>query len=313
MLSNLLVVAGQVGTLFLMMAVGFVLVKLKKLHTNVLPQINFLLLYVVAPCVIIHSMQTERSASLLRNLAIGFGLIALTYVVYMFIAMPFFRRQEEKTRSVMRFGSIYGNTGFMGLPLVQSVLGQSATIYAALGFVVFNIFSWTHGVVLMGGRKHFSIKKAILNPGVISAIIGLTLFLFEIRLPSVVDNAIGFMANINTPLAMVVVGAQLADSDVLATFRRALLYQGAVIKLILVPLVTALILLPFHLDPLLYCTIVILAAAPSAGVTAMFSLRWQQDSKTAAQLITLTTLLSIITLPIFAVLAQLFSGMLSLS
>jgi len=308
MAASLLTVAGQVGTLFLMMAVGFVLAKLGKLKQEALPQLTYLLLYIVAPCVIVNAMQTERDASLMRDLLIGFGVIALTYVIYILITLPLFRRQPEDTRATLRFAAMYGNTGFMGLPLVQAVFGGSALIYASLAFVVFTIFSWTHGMMMMGGRKHFSLKAAIVNPGVLSAIVGLLLFLTGIRLPSVVGNAVGFLADLNTPLAMVVIGAQMESTNLTATFRRGLLYQGTAVKLLLLPLITALVLLPFHLTPLMYCTIVVLSATPSAGVTSMFSIRFGRDSESAAQIITLSTLLSIITLPIFAVIARVLSG-----
>ena len=166
------------------------------------------------------------------------------------------------------------------------------------------LFSWTHGVVVMGGRKQFSLKTALVNPGVLGSAAGLALFLAGIRLPGLVGNAIGFLADVNTPLAMVVIGAQMAWADLPATFHSPVLYQGAAVKLVLLPLITALALLPLRLSPLLYCTIVILSAAPTAGVTSMFAVRFGQDEESAAQLVTLTTLLSIVTLPLFGVLAS---------
>ena len=307
MLSNLLLVAGQVGTLFLMMAVGFVLAKLKKLTPEAVPQISFLLLYVVVPCVVVNALQTDKDPALLRELGVCALVVAVSYVVYALLVLPFFRRRPEGTRASLQFGVVYGNTGFMGLPLVQAVFGNDALIYASVAFVVFMLFNWTHGVIVMGGRKNFSLKTAIINPGVLGSVVGLALFLGGIRLPSLVGNAVSFLANVNTPLAMVVIGAQMAWADLPATFRRPLLYQAAALKLVVIPLITAVAILPLHLSPLLYCTIVILSAAPTAGVTSMFAVRYGRDAESAAQVITLTTLLSIITLPIFGVLATAWS------
>ena len=304
MLSNLLVVAAQVGTLFLMMAVGFTLAKLNRLTKEAVPQLSFLLLYVVVPCVVVDALQTERNPELLRELGLTAIVVSASYVAYALIILPFFRRRPEATRTALQFGAVYGNTGFMGLPLVRAVLGEEALIYASVAFVIFMLFSWTHGVVIMGGRKQFSLKTALVNPGVLGSAAGLALFLAGIRLPGLVGNAIGFLADVNTPLAMVVIGAQMAWADLPATFHSPVLYQGAAVKLVLLPLITALALLPLRLSPLLYCTIVILSAAPTAGVTSMFAVRFGQDEECAAQLVTLTTLLSIVTLPLFGVLAS---------
>ena len=286
-----------------MMAVGFVLAKLKKLTPDAVPQLTYLLLYVVVPCVTVNALQTECSPELLREMGATAVIVALSYLAYALIILPFFRRRPESTRASLQFGSMYGNTGFMGLPLVRAVLGDRALIYATVVYVVFNLFSWTHGVLVMGGRKAFSPKTAVLNPGVLGSAVGLLLFLCNIRLPGLVGNAVSFLSDVNTPLAMVVIGAQMAWADLPATFRNPLLYEGALLKLILIPLLTALAMMPLGLNPMLYSTIVILAAAPTAGVTAMFSVRFGRDTGSSAQLVTLTTLLSIITLPVFGALA----------
>ena len=108
MLSNLLLVAGQVGTLFLMMAVGFVLAKLKKLTPEAVPQISFLLLYVVVPCVVVNALQVDKDPALLRELGVCALVVAVSYVVYALLVLPFFRRRPEGTRASLQFGVVYG-------------------------------------------------------------------------------------------------------------------------------------------------------------------------------------------------------------
>jgi predicted permease len=207
---------------------------------------------------------------------------------------------------VLQFGSIYGNVGFMGLPLVQAILGQGAVLLVVVNIVLFGIAQWSHGATVMGGKT--SIRRMILNPGTIPMAIGMALFLCSIRLPSPVLGAIGYMADLNTPLAMVIIGAQMSRTDMKATFNQPLIYAGAAVKLLLIPALTAVLLLPLKLDPMLYCVCVVLAGAPTAGVTSIFAQRFEQDTATSAQLITLTTLLSAFTLPVFAVIAQRLAG-----
>ena len=308
MLAYLLVVAGQVLTLFLLMGAGFVLFRRGTLNGEGLAQMTHLLLYVVTPCIIIRSLQTDWDSALLYNLAVGALLLALSYVVYGLLVQLLFRQRAAEERAVLRFGAMYGNCGFMGLPLVAEVLGEEALIYAALCVVCFNVASWVHGVVLMGGRQAASVKRALINPGVVPLVCGLPLLLLRLRLPHVVDSAVGFLADLNTPLAMVVIGGQMAQANWAGTFRERGLYGAAAVKLVILPALTALLLLPFHLDPTMYTTLVILAAVPSAGLTAMFAQRFNRCPATAAQLVTLSNLLCVITLPLFAVLARALAG-----
>lgn len=196
----------------------------------------------------------------------------------------------------------------MGLPLIQLVLGEQAMVYGVINLMVFNAFNWSQGVVLMGGRRQVSLKQAVLNPGIIGTIIALVLFLCGVTLPSMVGNAVSFLGSMNTPLAMVIIGAQMAAADWRAVFRSPAILLACVLKLAAMPLLTALVLYPLHPEPELYCTLVLLAGVPTASITAMFAQRYGQDVATSAQLVTVSTLLSILTLPCCGVLAALLSG-----
>ena len=126
MLNNLLTVTGQVSTLFLMMAVGFVLGKMKKLSSAGLSQMSFLLLYIVCPCVMIECFQVERTPELVQQLCLGAVIAVVCYLGYLAVSLLFFRKQPADTRDSLRFAMVYGNVGFMGVPLVQSILGNEA-------------------------------------------------------------------------------------------------------------------------------------------------------------------------------------------
>ena len=309
MLDSFLTVTGQVATLFLMMGVGFVLGRLGRLTGAALDQLSFLLLYVVCPCIMIDSFLVEPTPALVREVLLGGGIAVGLYALTVAFSLLFFRRQPPDARDSLRFGVVYGNNGFMGLPLVESVLGSGALIYGALSLAAFSLTSWTLGVLLMGGRRAFSLKNAVLNPGVLGLAVSLVLFLTGLRFPSPIAGAISFLGDLNTPLAMVVIGAQLAASDLPAAFRQPVLYLASLLRLVVVPLLTALLLLPLGLSPGLYCALVLLSAVPTAGTTSLFAQRFGRDTAPAVQFITLSTLLSIATLPLVAVLAQALSGL----
>ena len=308
MLEYLLMVSSQVGTMFLMMAAGFALAKRRLLTQAAIPQMTNLLLTVVLPCMLVDSMQIERTPALLGSIGYTSLLVAGLYVLYCLLSIPLFRRQNSATGKALRFGTLYGNVGFMGLPLIQLVLGEQAMAYGVINLMVFNAFNWSQGVVLMGGRRQVSLKQAVLNPGILGTVVALVLFLCGITLPSMVGSAVSFLGSMNTPLAMVIIGAQMASADWRSVFRSPAILLACGLKLVAMPLLTALILYPLHPEPDLYCTLVLLAGVPTASITAMFAQRYGQDVSTSAQLVTVSTLLSILTLPCCGVLAALLSG-----
>ena len=155
-----------------------------------------------------------------------------------------------------------------------------------------------------GGREVLSPRKVICSPGLVAVAIGLPLFLTRTALPGPIGAGIGYIGNLNTPLAMVVIGAQMARADLLRTFREKKLYAATAVKLLLMPLLTALVLLPLKLDATFYIAAVILGGAPSAGLTSMLSEQYGRDVEHAAQLVSLSTLLSIFSLPVMTVLAE---------
>lgn len=308
-LQNFLIVLGQVGTLFLLMSVGFILAKLGKLLPTTLPHLSYILMYIVTPCIIIDSLQVGLADGILYDLGLGLLLVLICYLVCCVLTQFMFRTQTPDTRDTLRFACIFGNTGFMGFPLITAVLGRENLIYCMPAFLSFQAITWTYGAYLMGGKEQLAPKKMILNPAILGIVVGLPLFLGGVRLPNMIGSTVSYLADLNTPLAMVVIGAQMAFADLPATFRNLRLYESALFKLLITPILTALLLLPFGLSPVVYVAVVILAGVPTAGVTSMFAEQFNRDADSAAQVITLSTLLSILTLPLVAVVAERIVGM----
>ena len=306
MLDALWVVGGSVLTLFLLMSVGFVFGRLGLLAGETLSQVSRILLYVVTPCIMLTSFEVERTPENQEQLLTALAAMAGLYVLYMLLSQLLFPRQGEDHRGIMRFAAVYGNAGFMGLPLIQSVMGDSAMMVAVVGLAIFNTVTWTQGRALMGGRRELSLKKVALNPGVLGFVGGLLLYFTGWRPPAPVDSAVAYLGSLNTPLAMVVIGGQMAQADLVKVFSTKKLYLVSAVKLLGLPLLTGLVLLPFRLDPIIYIAAVILAGCPTAGATSLFAQSMDKDAALAAQQITLSTLLCVATLPVAAALAQLF-------
>ncbi len=305
MLESLFVVGGSVLTLFLLMSVGFLFGRMGLLSGDTLSQVSRILLYVVTPCIMLTSFEVERTAENQAQLLAALAAMAGLYVAYMLLSQVLFPRAGEAHQGIMRFAAVYGNAGFMGLPLIQSVMGDEAMMVAVVGLGIFNAVSWTQGRALIGGRKELSLKKLALNPGIIGFVGGLLLYFTGWRFPGSLDSAVAYLGSLNTPLAMVVIGGQMAQADLVKVFSTRKLYLVSAVKLLAVPMLTALALLPFRPDPVIYVAAVILAGCPTAGATSLFAQSMGKDAALAAQQVTLSTLLCVVTLPVMASLAQL--------
>ncbi|MCI9368009.1 MAG: AEC family transporter [Oscillospiraceae bacterium] len=305
MLESLFVVGGSVLTLFLLMSVGFLFGRMGLLSGDTLSQVSRILLYVVTPCIMLTSFEVERTAENQAQLLAALAAMAGLYVAYMLLSQVLFPRAGEAHQGIMRFAAVYGNAGFMGLPLIQSVMGDEAMMVAVVGLGIFNAVSWTQGRALIGGRKELSLKKLALNPGIIGFVGGLLLYFTGWRFPGPLDSAVAYLGSLNTPLAMVVIGGQMAQADLVKVFSTRKLYLVSAVKLLAVPMLTALALLPFRPDPVIYVAAVILAGCPTAGATSLFAQSMGKDAALAAQQVTLSTLLCVVTLPVMASLAQL--------
>ena len=305
MLESLFVVGGSVLTLFLLMSVGFLFGRMGLLSGDTLSQVSRILLYVVTPCIMLTSFEVERTAENQAQLLAALAAMAGLYVAYMLLSQVLFPRAGEAHQGIMRFAAVYGNAGFMGLPLIQSVMGDEAMMVAVVGLGIFNAVSWTQGRALIGGRKELSLKKLALNPGIIGFVGGLLLYFTGWRFPGPLDSAVAYLGSLNTPLAMVVIGGQMAQADLVKVFSTRKLYLVSAVKPLAVPMLTALALLPFRPDPVIYVAAVILAGCPTAGATSLFAQSMGKDAALAAQQVTLSTLLCVVTLPVMASLAQL--------
>ncbi|MBQ7144488.1 MAG: AEC family transporter [Oscillospiraceae bacterium] len=306
MLQDVGLVAGNVLMLFLLMAVGFVLVRLGWLGEKSLSEMSRLLLYVVTPAIMIDTFQSrEPTPETLHELWITGAVLVGIYLILMLLIAPWYRKQTD--RGVLRFGSIYGNAGFMGVPLIQAVLGEAGMLTTVIHLAIFNMVTWTHGVWLMGGREQISLKKMVLNPGVLGFAIALGLFLLRIRLPGPVGKTVSYLASLNTPLAMIVIGGQMASVDLKSLFGDWRLFTVSATKLLIMPAIALLLLMPLDLPDMTVRATVILMGCPVAGVTSLFCQSYGEDKTLGARLVTVSTALCILTLPLAALAAKAFA------
>jgi predicted permease len=198
--------------------------------------------------------------------------------------------------------------GYMALPLCQALLGNEGVFYCSAGVVAFNILCFTHGIWLMTKGKEktrFDLKKLILNPGVISVLVGLPFFIFDINIPKVLDSAIGHISNLNTPVAMIFFGTYMANTDLKSMFKVKENYLVAMLKLVALPLIMFGIFKLVGISGTMLTACMISASVPSANNTAMFAAKYGKDTGVASQVVSFDSVLCILTIPIMIALSKL--------
>ena len=305
-------VLNQVLVMFGLMIIGIVAYKLKFINNDGKIQLTSLLLYIVNPFMVINSYQTEYNKTLAKNLLIAFALGLISHVVAMSISYIFVRKKRNQALAdIERFAIIYSNCGFMAFPLIDSIYGNEGVFYASAYMTVFTILSWTHGYITLSGKADKSaIKNALLSPVIISVIIGLLIFFLKIKLPSVITSVISFTASLNTPIAMIVTGINLIQINILSAFKSLRCYYIVFLINILVPFCTLSIYQLFAIDEKLLIVNLIATACPCAVTTVLFSTKFNRNDAYATKLLTVSSLLSIFTIPLIILINQTFKDIL---
>lgn len=302
MLSNISLVATQVLVLFILIAVGFVCNKIKFLNGQGIKQMTDFVLYIVTPCVIVNSFRREYDSTMLKGLLITFAVSFISFGINIVLSRLLIHDKNEQRKRVLRYGAVFSNAGFMALPLQQAILGDIGVFYGATYVAVFNIVNWTYGVLLMSGdKKYISPKKALLNPGIIGTIFGVAIFLLPFDLPKVVGDPISFLAALNTPVPMIIIGYHLANSKF--NLKGFSAYFSIIFRLIISPLVIFAGLYACGVEGEILVAIVTAVSAPFAATGTMFSEKFGCDTELSATMVSLTTLLSILTMPLIIGLA----------
>lgn len=326
---------------------GFILVKAKIIKPNAIAYFAAVLLYVSQPFLSLRSfLQAEYSLSLLKNLGIVFGFSIIAQgVVFLIMWLilhsrfdkpditahlsaqgylnggavtnePDLMKQIAATKRgrafrVMVLTCTFGNVGFFGVPVLQFLFPSNpeTIAYSAVFIVSMNLMCWTIGAyVLTGDKKYVSLKKAVLNPQMLTLFVALPLFFAGVttaRLPDALNKIISYLADMTAPLCMLILGMRFAVAPLKELFTDWKVYVSTVIKNLVFPLLTLLVLMPFQMDSLMRATLVILSGMPSASINLNLSELYGADQKTAANTILLSTLFCIITIPLLMTLAAL--------
>ena len=294
-----LILLNQVTVVFILIVLGYILTKFKMLNDVTVRKLSEILLMIVTPSIVINAFQKEFEVRILKNLIIAAGLAVVVHLIGIIASYIFLKKDEKGSYKVSRFSVVYSNCGYMGLPLLSAVLGSDGVFYGSAYVVVFTVLSWTQGVyTYTGDKKQLSLKKTILNPGVLGTLIGLFMFFINFRLPSVISQAVVHMANMNTPLAMLILGKYMTEVDFKKILKNFEIYKISLLKLIFIPAVFLVILKFINIDDTVAKAILISASCPVATAATLFANRYESDARFASEVVAITTLFSVITIPL---------------
>jgi len=297
-------IISQVAILFLIMLCGIYADKLGFVDEAGTKTLSKVLVNITSPLLIVSSFQLDFDEEKLTN-----GLIILIASVVIHIAVTFlavllfkWEKKPEKNK-ILRFSLIFGNCAFLGYPVLNAIFGDGVGVfYGAFYTLMFNIYIWTYGVAMLQKGKEnaekTSIVKIFVNAGTIASCIGLILFMTKTKLPSVLGGAIDMVGDMTFPLSMVIIGSLVSRLDLRKVLTNKRVYIFCAFKLILLPVLMIAICKIFSLPHVISYMLITMCAVPSATNCAIFAELYDCDSPLAAQCVGVSTIFSMLTLPL---------------
>ena len=295
------IIIQQILTMFLYMGAGYVLFKKELVSKAASASFANTLIYLILPCAILQSFFTARTPEKVTALWLSMVWGVVILILSILIAALLFRKHP-----IENFGAAFSNAGFMGLPLITAILGPESVFYAAGMIAFLNIFQWFYGQRILSGRHtKLSIAAILKNPLVVSLLLGLFFFFTSIQPPAFVMRCISSVAGLNGPMAMIILGFYLAQTNLASLFGKLSTYWVSVIRLFAIPIATLAFLAVVPGVPAdIKLALLLAASAPIGANVAVYAQKVGKDYVYAVETVCLSTLFSICSIPLIIVLAE---------
>lgn len=306
-----IVLGQQVLVMLIYLLVGVAAAKAKIVTAEQSKGMSSMLLYILSPCMLLKAFKMDYQPEKFTALLFSGFVSLLAALILIFSAKYIFYRKKNELAPIERSSVPYTNSGYLAIPLISATLGNEAVFYSCGFLLVFNFFVWTHCLYQMSaGKAKVQLKSIIYNPNLIAIVIGLILFRFNIKLPSVMDTAVSGFGSMVAPVSLFIIGVTLADESIKSIFFNKRAYWVCFVRLILAPLLLIVIFRIISISTwvpdgsLIINTILIMSYAPVAVIITMFAQHYDQKVGYASQLVSLSTILSIISMPLMFLVAQ---------
>lgn len=301
------VILMQMIQLFTIIFLGYILFKLKILDLDFNKKLTTLLLSVTTPAMIISSVLSTTVSQSFEDIIFVFVLGFIIYLIMPILGLIISKilKTPSHQQGLYIFMTVFSNIGFMGFPVMKAIFGNDAIFFTAIFNMLFNLFVFTIGILIMNYKTANKIKlnaKNLLSPGVIASLIALVLYFTHLKVPNVIASTISMIGDITTPMAMLLIGSTLANIPFKEVFSEFRIYPFTIIKQIIIPILAYPILKMVCQDPLILGITLIMISMPVANTAVLFATEYGGDVSLAAKTVFMTTLLSIITIPLIVAL-----------
>ena len=292
----------QMIVLFLMMAAGYAANRCRVMSKESEQLFSKLIVNLTCPALIINSVTTSGRLESMGALFAIFGAAAVYYVLLSKGLVRLLRVPAERAAEYESM-LVYSNLGFMGIPVANAVLGPDSVLYLSIFMAVFNISVFSYGTLLIqpgeGGKVHF---RKMVNPGTVSAVAAILLYLLEVQLPSLILQPVASIGSTTTPLAMLVIGSSLARQPLREVLQEKSLLPFTLLRLLVLPAAVLLVCRWFLHDPMLLGALVLVSAMPVASNVVMLCNELGRDSSYISKGVFFSTVFSVVTLPLISLL-----------
>lgn len=299
----------QMVVLFILMGVGYFCYRKNIITDEVSRKISAIVVNIANPALILTGCMGEEKVQG-SELLLTVGIMLAMYAALLILAevLPRLLRVKKKSLGTYKAMTVFSNIGFMGFPVIAALYGNGALLYAALFMIPYNVLIYTYGISAItieeeGKEKSFSLGR-IFNIGVIACILAIAIYFAGIPVPGFLKTTITHLSNLTAPLSMMVIGASLATIDLKKLFTDGKLILFSVIKLIIIPVIGVLIIRRFVDNTVICGVCMVMLATPVGSMTAMLAQQYEGDYEMASKGVALTTVLSVATMPLVALLVM---------
>jgi len=300
---DMLVIINKLVVVFILMAAGFAVGKFNVLTKDGNKTLTKLVLSITLPCTILSSVFENEMEITAGNTVYFLLMSLLTLLIAYLISLPVVRLMggEKANRGLLHFMAVFSNSGFMGFPILLALFGVSSAYYVALFSVIFNVLVFSVGVLMIVGKSRdgsgFSLKM-LLNPTLIVALLAIPIALTGLKFPPIITEAIRITGGMTIPGSMIIIGSSLAYVPIKTVFSEWRIFPVSLLKLVIIPFFTWLIMRQIISNEMMLVTLVILSGMPVAAMASILAIEYNRNERIASAGIFLTTLLSAITVPL---------------
>ncbi|GKU24936.1 AEC family transporter [Clostridium folliculivorans] len=301
------IVINQMLQLFIILGLGYFLNKIKIFDDTLNQKLNKLLLNVTTPALVLASVSSIKQSNNTKEALFVFLVAIIIFTLLPIISYMLVRiiRIPKHQRGIYMFMTVFSNIGFMGFPVMKAIFGNEAVFYTSIFNMIFNIWVFTLGIVLINYGTNSKVKlsfKNLLSPGIISSLLAIAIYFLRIPVHPVLKSTFDMVGNITTPVAMMLIGSTLANLNIKEVFTELRIYPYTIIKQILIPFIAYPLLKYFITSPLVLGVALVNLAMPVGNSAVLFANQYDGDVDLAAKSVFITTLISVFTIPLIVAL-----------